>query len=167
MAVLDVCCLLLLYRVCWDDIKVTDMLEKKVLKTLTALQPPIIILSSYINVFFFVNLTLSDIKGLIVFQNVLLSLISFSLRFPKQSDLDFLRSETQYLRCFDYFLFSSFLSFKNLFLVIISLSRALFTKDIHVFLSISNSIFGLTLGLRSKFAFSTLKVAQRFPKFEF
>ena len=153
------------------DIKVTDMLEKKVLKTLTLLQPPIIILSSYINVFFFVNLTLSDIKGLIVFQNVL-SLISFSLRFPKQSDLDFLRSETQYLRCFDYFfLFSSFLSFKNLFLsrvlVIISLNRALFTKDIHVFLFISNCIFGLTLGLRSKFAFSTLKVAQRFPKFEF
>ena len=37
----------------------------------------------------FIDLTLSDKKGLIVFQSDLLSLILFSLRFPKYSDLDF------------------------------------------------------------------------------
>ena len=76
-------------------LRLLTVLEKKVFKTFAVLQSPLTISSLSINFMLFVDLTLSDKKGLIVFQNVLLSLIFFSLRFPKWSDLDILRSEKQ------------------------------------------------------------------------
>ena len=48
------------------------MLEKKVFKTLAVLQSSIIVSSFSINSVLFVDVTLSNQKGLILFQNVLL-----------------------------------------------------------------------------------------------